>query len=74
VPYVCRDGETGLIVPPGDSERLALAIRRLLADKELARRLGDQARNRALQEFEESVMIERYLDLFRRLVAEAAHD
>jgi rhamnosyl/mannosyltransferase len=74
VPYVCRDGETGLIVPPGDSERLALAIRRLLADKELARRLGGQARDRALREFEESVMVERYLDLFRRLVAEAAHD
>jgi glycosyltransferase involved in cell wall biosynthesis len=53
---------------------LALAIRRLLADKELARRLGGQARDRALREFEESVMVERYLDLFRRLVAEAAHD
>ncbi len=74
VPYVCRDGVTGLIVPPGDCERLALAIRRLLADKELAQKLGQQARQRALQEFEESVMVERYLELFRRLIAEAAHD
>lgn len=74
VPYVCRDGETGLIVPPGDSEHLALVIRQLLADKVLTRKLGEQARRRALQEFEESVMVERYLKLFRRLVAEAAHD
>jgi rhamnosyl/mannosyltransferase len=68
VPYVCREGETGLIVPPGDSVRLAAAIRRLLSDKELARTLGEQARLRARQEFAESVMVDRYLKLFGQLL------
>ncbi len=69
VPYVCRDGETGLLIPPGDSVRLAAAIRKLMSDKGLAQRLGEQARQRALQEFAESVMVERYMKLFEKLLA-----
>lgn len=39
-----RDGETGLVVPPGDPARLAQAIRRLLADDALRERLGSAGR------------------------------
>jgi glycosyltransferase involved in cell wall biosynthesis len=39
-----RDGETGLVVPPGDPNALAGAISRLLEDEALGRRLGDAAR------------------------------
>jgi hypothetical protein len=45
------DGETGLIVPPGDPQRLALSVRRLLEDRELARRLAAAARRDALERF-----------------------
>jgi len=39
-----RDGETGLVVPAGDADALARAIRRLLDDEPLRARLGAAAR------------------------------
>jgi starch synthase len=41
-----EDGETGLLVPPGEPARLREALERLLADPALRRRLGEQARAR----------------------------
>jgi glycosyltransferase involved in cell wall biosynthesis len=40
-----RDGETGLVVAPGDAAALAAAVDRLLGDPALRRRLGDAARD-----------------------------
>jgi len=42
IPEVVRDRETGLLVPPGNSDELARAIISLLADPAYARRLGLQ--------------------------------
>jgi glycosyltransferase involved in cell wall biosynthesis len=36
VPEVMRDGETGLLLPPGDVDALAAAIIRLVKDRELS--------------------------------------
>ena len=50
VPEVVEDGETGLLVPPGDPEALAEALTRLLDEEEgpaRRRRLGDAGRERA---------------------------
>ena len=45
------DGQTGLLVPPRDPQALRAALERLLADKELRRRLGTAARARARDRF-----------------------
>jgi len=43
IPDVVRNEENGLLVPPGDPEALARALRRLVSDRALAERLGAQA-------------------------------
>jgi glycosyltransferase involved in cell wall biosynthesis len=45
------DGKTGLVVPPRDPPALRAALRRLLADRELRRRLGAAGRQRAQERF-----------------------
>jgi glycosyltransferase involved in cell wall biosynthesis len=67
IPHAVADGETGLLVPPGDPAALAAACRKLLADGELADRLGAAGRLRAEQRFAWPGLMERYTDLFRSL-------
>ena len=45
------DGETGLVVPLRDTGALRAALERLLADRELRRRLGAAGRERARRDF-----------------------
>jgi glycosyltransferase involved in cell wall biosynthesis len=47
IPEVVVDGETGLLVPPGDPGALAAGIQRLLDDPDLARRMGEAGQQRA---------------------------
>jgi glycosyltransferase involved in cell wall biosynthesis len=47
VPFLVRNGETGLVVEPRSWEKLAEAISRVLKDTALATRLGRDGRRRA---------------------------
>ena len=47
IPDLVVDGETGLLVPPGQPEELARAIATLLGDAERRRAMGDAGRRRA---------------------------
>ena len=66
---VCRDGETGFLIRPGDTAALAEAVIRLLQNKELATRLGAQGRKLVQKEFAEETMVQRIDELYRRLLA-----
>jgi glycosyltransferase involved in cell wall biosynthesis len=48
---IVRDEETGLLVPPGEAEPLREAIVRVGGDLEVARRMGEAGRRRALAHF-----------------------
>ncbi len=51
VPEMVEPGRTGELVPPRDPLALAAAIERIIADTELARRLGAGGRDRAAERF-----------------------
>ena len=67
VPFVSRDGETGLTVPPKDSDALAAALNHLLDNPELRRSLGGAARARARQEFSVATMASRTFELYSQV-------
>lgn len=72
VPWVSRHEETGLTVPVGDARALAQAARRLLEEPGLARRLGGEARRRAVAEFGHDVMALRSLALYAEALGRPA--
>jgi glycosyltransferase involved in cell wall biosynthesis len=47
IPDIVVDGETGLLLPPGDPDALRQAIERLLADPDLREEMGRAAQTRA---------------------------
>jgi rhamnosyl/mannosyltransferase len=57
--YVTQHGATGFVVPPSDPAALARAIQVLLANPELAQRMGLAGQRRAQQEFSHTRMVER---------------
>jgi glycosyltransferase involved in cell wall biosynthesis len=50
IPSFVRDGENGLLVPPGNVEALAAAIRRILDEPAISRRMGRQGRERVVKD------------------------
>jgi glycosyltransferase involved in cell wall biosynthesis len=55
--FVNRDGETGLVVPPGDPIALATAINHILGDESLRRQLAAGASRRAHALFSREAMM-----------------
>lgn len=62
-----QDGETGLLVEPGDVDGLAQALRRLLGDADLRERLGRRAHTKA-QEFSVEKMVARTAQVYREVL------
>ncbi len=67
VPEIVRDGVTGLLTPNEPAE-VAIRIRRLLDDRELAMRLAQQARRMVEQEFSVEHMITRTLAVYEKVL------
>jgi glycosyltransferase involved in cell wall biosynthesis len=65
-------GETGLVVPPRDSQALAEAIAQLLSDPARARAMGQAARQHVAAHYGAQKQAREYADLYRRLLAQYA--
>lgn len=70
IPEAVRDGENGLLVPPGDPSALGAAIDRLLGDLALRRALGAGGQALMRREFSIDGMVEGNLAVYRELVSD----
>ena len=65
---VGRDGETALLVPPGDSRALAYAIGRLLDDPALRCRLSAAALRRSRERYSWDATAHATVDVYREVL------
>jgi len=70
--YINVDGETGLVVAPGDAAALRAAMRTLWNDTALARTMGHRAAQRFEQVFTSEQMAAGYTALYREVLAKHA--
>jgi len=66
---VIRDGETGMLVPPANPDRLAEAVIRLLDDRTLAAKLGERAKREIPPLFTLAETVEKTGRLYLELAA-----
>ena len=69
VPELVREGETGLLVPPGDAGALASALERILGDTSLQRGMGEAARRLAVKRFSVTRQVDSLLALWTLVLA-----
>lgn len=67
VPCVSIDGKTGITVPPKNPKALAAAVNLLAHNKELREKLGENARSRAMECFNEEDVIKKLHNYFREV-------
>ena len=65
--WLVRKDEDAILTPVDDVEALAAGIRMVLSSKPLAERLVAAGRRRVSEEFSESVIVRRYIDLFEKV-------
>ena len=68
IPEVVVDGETGLLVPPGEPEPLAEALNALIRDPDRAAAMGQAGRKRAVAEFGWAAIAAQTAALYAELV------
>jgi glycosyltransferase involved in cell wall biosynthesis len=54
------DGETGIVVPTGDTDAAAAALAKLAGDPTAAQAMGDRGRTRQRERFDGEAMVDGY--------------
>jgi glycosyltransferase involved in cell wall biosynthesis len=68
LPDIVIDGETGILVPPGDAEALARAIKYLLENPEVAENMGHKGYERWQRYFTPEVIVPKVEQLYQSLL------
>ena len=66
IPELIRDGVDGLLVAPSDLDALVEALRSLIDDPALRRRLGASGRQRVIEHYDLATNVERLARTFRK--------
>lgn len=72
IPDIVKDGENGLLVPPGDAVALANALERVLTSQQLAKTLADGAKATAMGLMNWDRIADELLSNYRRLIDHSA--
>lgn len=65
IPALISDGETGLLVPPGDYQSLGKAMIRLVKEPLLRHQMGQKAREKAEQQFSWSQIADQTVSIYK---------
>jgi glycosyltransferase involved in cell wall biosynthesis len=71
VPELIEEGESGLLVPPGDARALDGAMQYLLDNPDVRTSMGAASAKRAMEHFDLRVMTEAYEELYGATVAKS---
>lgn len=68
-PEIIFDGENGLLVPPGDSVKLAYAIKKLIENPAMVRKLKQKALDTVRENYTHERIVDRVEEYFREVLA-----
>lgn len=63
-----KNGENGLICDVKNPQDLAKKIEILLDDENLAKKLGQKGRQNAIENYDDKIIIEKYLEIYRKFI------
>ena len=72
IPEIIVDGETGMLIPPGDPEAIARAVNALMADPARRARMAVAGRARAEEKFSWTSIAARTLEFYAELIQQRA--
>ena len=68
IPWIIKSGESGILVPPKNPEALAEALKKLLNDESLRKRMGKKNRELTFQKFSFEKMLKETVALYQKLI------
>ncbi|MGE0267713.1 MAG: glycosyltransferase family 4 protein [Candidatus Omnitrophota bacterium] len=68
IPSLIEDGQTGFLFEPCNTDDLVEKVVKALTDRELSRKVGENARKFIINNFSSDVMVEKTINLYLRLM------
>jgi N-acetyl-alpha-D-glucosaminyl L-malate synthase BshA len=69
LPEVVTNGESGYLLPVGDTDGMAARAIEILSDRQRHRTMGAAARRIAIERFDENRIVPRYREVYERVIA-----